>query len=84
MTVEVKGSNSGDRRLINTVAIAAGELLIAQGVEGGVAATTGTLGSEYGSAVIFTALREMGHWPPKDFDADEFERTASRIVQESK
>ena len=84
MSLEIRGSAPEDRRLGATVATAVGELLLAQGVQPSHAATTGTQGGEYGAAVIFAALREMGCWPPEGLDAGVFERTVSVVVQLSK
>ena len=84
MSVEIYGFDGVDQRLANTASIAASDLLLAQGVEAGTATTIGNKGAEYGAAVIFTALREMGMWPPVGFDPDEFEIVVRNVVSRSK
>lgn len=84
MSVEIDGFSKEDQRLVNTVSVAASQLLLAQGVEPGLATTVGDRGAEYGFGVALTAFREMGMWPPEGFDPAEFEIVAKGIVSRSR
>ncbi len=83
MSIDIAGFDPEDRRFINTISAAGGMLCAGQGIGEGDAYTTGVSGAEYGAAVVFTALRQMGVWPPENFDATEFETKAREIVDAS-
>lgn len=83
MSIEVADFDPADRRYVNTISAAGGILTEAHGIESQHAYTTGVLGAEYGVAVALTTLRQMGIWPPQDFDPVEFEVKARQIVDAS-
>lgn len=83
MSIEVNGFDPSDRRYLNTISAAAGMLCAGQGIESEAAYSIGVSGAEYGMAVALTALRQMGVWPPENFDASLFEIRAREIVNSS-
>lgn len=83
MSIEVAGFDPEDTSLTNTISVAGGQLCAGQGIGESDAFSTGVSGAEYGAAVVFTALRQMGEWPPEGFDANDFEVKAREIVAAS-
>jgi len=81
MSVEIWCFNEADGLPVSEIALAAGELCVAQGMSKEQAFTTGVSVGQYAAELVFTVLRDMGVIPVEGIDIKEFIRSTKAITE---